>query len=92
MSSDAGARRFGSPIVARNVLERIDRLKREFDGLRPPDVIGRVEQKLWIEANYHSNTIEGNSLTLDGTRSLVLHGLTAHEKPPLDHLDIEGHD
>ena len=51
--------------MASNVLERIDRLKRELDGLRLPDVIGRVEQKLWVEANYHSNAIEGNSLTLD---------------------------
>ena len=92
MPSDAGARRFGSLAVASNVLERIDRLKRELDGLRLPDVIGRVEQKLWVEANYHSNAIEGNSLTLDETRSLILHGLTAHGKPPRDHLDIEGHD
>ena len=92
MSSDAGARRFGSLTVASNVLERIDRLKRELDGLRLPNVIGRVEQKLWVEANYHSNAIEGNSLTLDETRRLILHGLTAHGKPPRDHLDIEGHD
>ena len=64
------------------------------DALRPlpSDVVGRIEQKLRIESNYHSNAIEGNSLTLGETRSLILHGLTAHGKPMRDHLDIEGHD
>ena len=58
----------------------------------PSDVVGRVEQKLRIESNYHSNAIEGNSLTLGETRSLILHGLTAQGKSMRDHLDIEGHD
>ncbi|MDE3258792.1 MAG: Fic family protein [Gemmatimonadota bacterium] len=77
-----------------NVIDQIDRLKAELDALRPlpSDVLGRVEQKLRIESNYHSNAIEGNSLTLGETRSLILHGLTAHGKPMRDHLDIEGHD
>ncbi len=77
-----------------NVIENIDRLKADLDALRPlpSDVVGRIEQKLRIESNYHSNAIEGNSLTLGETRSLILHGLTAHGKPMRDHLDIEGHD
>ena len=77
-----------------NVIENIDRLKAELDALRPlpSDVVGRIEQKLRIESNYHSNAIEGNSLTLGETRSLILHGLTAHGKSMRDHLDIEGHD
>ena len=77
-----------------DVLERIDRLKRELDSLRPlpPEAVARVGQKLRIESNYHSNAVEGNSLTLGETRSLLLHGLTAHGKPIRDHLDIKGHD
>ena len=75
------------------ILEEIDRLKEELDALRPlpPDVLARIEQKLRIESNYHSNAVEGNSLTLGETRSLILHGLTARGKPMRDHLDIEGH-
>ncbi len=75
------------------ILERIDRLKQELDALRPlpPETVARVGQKLRIESNYHSNAVEGNSLTLGETRSLILHGLTAHGKPMRDHLDIEGH-
>ena len=77
-----------------NIIEEIDRLKEELDALRPlpSDVLGRIEQKLRIESNYHSNAVEGNSLTLGETRSLILHGLTARGKPMRDHLDIEGHD
>ena len=76
------------------ILEEIDLLKKELDALRPlpSDVLGRIGQKLRIEWNYHSNAIEGNSLTLGETRSLILHGLTAQGKPLRDHLDIEGHD
>ena len=75
-------------------LASIDRLRDELNALRPlaPDVVDRVAQKLRIEANYHSNAIEGNRLTLGETRSLILHGLTAHGKPLRDHLDIQGHD
>ena len=58
---------------------------------RQPSLL-RIEQKLRLEANYNSNAIEGNTLTLGETRSLILHGLTAHGKPIRDHLDIEGHD
>ena len=80
--------------MASNILKTIDRLKNELDSLRPlpPDVLARVEQKLRIESDYHSNAVEGNSLTLDETRSLILHGLTARAKPIRDHLDIQGHD
>ena len=77
-----------------NPLETITRLNEELDALRPlpPDVLAQVEQKLRLEANYNSNAIEGNTLTYGETRSLILHGLTAHGKPMRDHLDIEGHD
>ena len=77
-----------------NTIEEIDRLKGELDELRPlpADVVGRIGQKLRLESNYHSNAIEGNSLTLGETRNLILHGLTARGKPMRDHLDIKGHD
>ena len=77
-----------------NILESIDRLKTELDALQPlpAEVTGRVEQRLRIESNYHSNALEGNTLTLGETRSLILHGLTARGKPMREHVDIEGYD
>jgi Fic family protein len=72
----------------------LDRLRADLDALRPlaPEQEARVLQKFRLEWNYNSNAIEGNSLTLGETRSLLLHGLTAEGKPLRDHLDIRGHD
>ena len=77
-----------------NVIEHIDRLKSELGELRPlpSEVVGRIEQKLRIKSNYHSNAIEGNSLTLGETKSMILHGLSAHGMRMRDHFDIESHD
>ena len=77
-----------------NPLDAVDRLKRELDALRPlpPDTVARVAQKLRIDANYHSNAIEGNSLTLGETRSLIFYDRTARGKPMRDHIDVRGHD
>lgn len=71
----------------------LDRLKADLDILRPlaPEQEQRVLQKFRLDWNYHSNAIEGNSLTLGETRSLLLHGLTAAGKPMRDHIDIRGH-
>ncbi|MDO7876614.1 Fic family protein [Hymenobacter sp. ASUV-10] len=71
----------------------LDHLKADLDALRPlaPEQEQRVLQKFRLEWNYNSNAIEGNSLTLGETRSLLLHGLTAAGKPMRDHLDIKGH-
>ena len=70
----------------------LDRLKVDLDILRPlaPKQVQRVLQKFRLEWNYNSNAIEGNSLTLGETRSLLLHGLTAAGKSMRDHLDIKG--
>lgn len=70
-----------------------DRLKAELDALRPlkPDVEARALQYLRLDWDYHSNAIEGNSLTLGETLNLILDGLTAKGKPLRDHLEIRAH-
>lgn len=75
------------------LLARIDALRDEIDALRPLDPVqaARVRQKLNLEWNYHSNAIEGNTLTLGETRAFLLYGITAHGKPFRDYLDIKGH-
>ncbi|WP_420455461.1 Fic family protein [Rubrivirga sp.] len=61
--------------------------------MRPldPTDAGRAMQRLRLEWTYHSNAIEGNSLTYSETRILLLEGLTAHGKPLKDSLDIKRH-
>ena len=69
-------------------------LKNELDAFRP---LGReqeaiIMQKFRLDWNYHSNHLEGNSLTYGETKALILFGLTAQGKPLKDHFEITGHD
>ena len=75
-------------------LTRINRLQEEINALRPIDGVqeARLLQKLRLEWNFHSNSIEGNSLTFGETKAFLMHGLTAKGKPFKDYLDIKGHD
>ena len=75
------------------ILEEVDQLKIEIDKLRPLPVETeqRILQKLRLEWNYHSNAIEGNTLSYGETVAFLMHGLTAKGKPLKDHLDIRGH-
>lgn len=73
--------------------DKINHLKNEIDALRPldKDTEGRIQQKFRLDWNFHSNNIEGNSLTFGETKTFLLHGITADGKPLKDHLDIKGH-
>ncbi len=76
-----------------NSLITAERLKNELDTLRPLDneAEARIMQKFRLDWNYHSNNIEGNSLTYGETRALILFGITAQGKPLKDHFEITGH-
>ncbi|MCB0186119.1 MAG: Fic family protein [Caldilineaceae bacterium] len=75
------------------ILQQIDNLKAEIDALRPIDREQelRVLQKFRLDWNYHSNALEGNTLTYGETRAFLLHGVTAQGKPFRDYLDMKGH-
>ena len=75
------------------ILESIAQLQHEVEALRPfsREVENRIFQKFRLDWNFHSNAIEGNSLTYGETVSFLMHGLTAKGKPLKDHLDIRGH-
>lgn len=80
--------------MLKNLLDKARDLKNQLDSLRPlsAEVEGRVMQKLRIDWNFHSNNMEGNSLTYGETRALLLYGMTAKGKPLSDHLEISGHE
>ena len=75
------------------LLARVDDLKKQVDALKPlpKDVEGKIWQKYRLDWNYHSNAIEGNSLTFGETLVFLREGLTAKGKPLKDHLDMKGH-
>lgn len=69
-------------------------LKAELESLRPikPDDETRIMQKFRLDWDYHSNHLEGNSLSYGETKALIMFGITAQGKPLKDHFEITGHD
>lgn len=74
-------------------VEKAIALKKQIDALRPlkPEDEVRIMQKFRLDWNYHSNNLEGNSLTFGETKALLLFGITAQGKPLQDHIEITGH-
>ena len=68
-------------------------LKQELDTLCPINMEQeqRIMQKFRLDWNYHSNHLEGNSLSYGETKALLLFGVTAQGKPLKDTLEITGH-
>lgn len=74
-------------------LRQVAELKMRLDELRPlnKEQEAIVMQKFRLDWNYHSNKIEGNSLSYGETKALILFGITAQGKPLKDHIEITGH-
>ena len=72
--------------------QRIDALKRAIDNHRPfsATLVRSLHEKLLVEWTYHSNAIEGNTLTLSETK-VVLEGLTIGGKTIVEHLEAINH-
>ncbi len=77
----------------KNLLSRVDAIREEIDsaGQLSSETRKRLNDKIRLELNYHSNRIEGNSLDYGETKLLLLKDLTANGKPLKDHLEIKGH-
>jgi Fic family protein len=76
------------------ILQKVTELKAELDAYRPldSDQEAAIMQKLRLDWNFHSNHLEGNSLSYGETKALILFGITAAGKPLKDHFEITGHD
>lgn len=70
----------------------IDHLKSRLDSLRPlPEhTVRTLHEQQVLEWTYHSNAIEGNTLTLKETK-VVLEGITIGGKPLRDHFEVINH-
>ena len=76
------------------ILQKVTELKAELDSYRPldKDQEAAIMQKLRLDWNFHSNHLEGNTLSYGETKALILFGITAAGKPLKDHFEITGHD
>ncbi|MEP6806191.1 MAG: Fic family protein, partial [Flavobacterium sp.] len=52
----------------------------------------KINYKFRLEWNYNSNSMEGNTLTIEETRSVMVGNLTVNDKPLKDILEMQGHD
>lgn len=72
---------------------RIDELKRKLSAMRPLNKaeLKRLHNEFVIENTYHSNAIEGNTLTLRETALILQEGITIAQKPLKEHLEVIGY-
>lgn len=71
---------------------KLDALKAKLDEYRPldPQVVGNLHENLVLQWTYHSNAIEGNTLTLKETK-VALEGITIGGKTLREHFEAINH-
>jgi len=74
------------------MFENIDALKKKLDQHRPlaPAIVKNLQEDLIVRWTYHSNAIEGNTLTLLETK-VVLEGITVGGKALREHFEAINH-
>ncbi|MBL7739281.1 MAG: Fic family protein [Chitinophagaceae bacterium] len=77
-----------------NKRNQIDSLQQKInaEGELSADVKKKINYKFRLDWNYYSNSMEGNTLTMDETRSVMVGNLTVGGKPIKDVLEMKGHD
>ena len=75
-------------------VEAIQKLKAEWDSLQPlsKENEDRLWKKLRLEWDYHSNHIEGNTLTYGETELLIIFGETRGSHTFREYEEMKGHD
>ncbi len=73
------------------LLKRVEEKKKRLDGLRPlpKDTVKKLLEDIRIRHTYHSDAIEGNTLTLQETKLVLEEGVTIGGKPLKDHIEVK---
>ena len=71
------------------ILNKIKKKKKKLDSLRPlpKDAVKRIIEDIRLRHTYHSDAIEGNTLTLQETKLVIEEGVTIGGKPLKDHIE-----
>ena len=77
-----------------DLLTHIDARQAQIQAHQPWDEATRrkIERKLRLDWNYHSQSIEGGTLTARETRTIMLGNVDIHGKPLKDVLEMQRHD
>jgi len=72
-----------------SLLNKIKNKKKKLDALRPlpKDAVTRIIEDIRLRHTYHSDAIEGNTLTLQETKLVLEEGVTIGGKPLKDHIE-----
>jgi len=75
------------------MLQRVEQKKQRLQQLRPiPFVtLEKLRESMMLEWTYHSNAIEGNTLTLQETRVILSDGITVGGKTLREHFETLNH-
>ena len=78
-----------SELIHRKLLTRIEDKMRRLNSLRPlsADAVKRLHDEMRLLHTYHSNAIEGNTLTLSETKLVLEEGTTIGGKSLREHLE-----
>jgi Fic family protein len=76
-------------LIHEKLLSRIYQKKKKLDSIRPlpRDSLKKLHEEMRLLHTYHSNAIEGNTLTLSETRLVLEEGLTIGGKSLREHLE-----
>lgn len=74
------------------IFNKLDELKQKLDSYRPlpPEIVSNIHEDLVLRWTYHSNAIEGNTLTLKETK-VALEGITIGGKTMREHFEVINH-
>ena len=78
-------------IISDSLLINIEKKKKKLDSLRPlpKDAVKRIIEDIRLRHTYHSDAIEGNTLTLQETKLVLEEGITIGGKPLKDHIEAK---
>jgi Fic family protein len=81
------------PRLDPRLARRLSDKKRELDRYRPlrPDVMRRLQDDLRVLLTYHSNALEGNTLSLRETQLVIEYGLTVGGHSLREYLEATNH-
>lgn len=75
--------------INKPLLKKLEKKKRRLDARRPlpKDALKRLQEEFRLHHTYHSNAIEGNTLTLSETKLVIEEGITIGGKSLNEYLE-----
>jgi fido (protein-threonine AMPylation protein) len=82
-----------TPRMDPRLVRRLEEKKAELDRYRPlsPPTVAYINDQLRLLLTYHSNAIEGNTLSLRETQLVIEHGMTVGGHSLREHLEATNH-